>query len=207
MYGVVTSGAPYLLILELCSHGELKSYLQSGDPDDEDHYALGRLFHFLVGIAEGMNHLIQCGYVCVGVPCGFAGERGQYGIERLARIMPNSSNSLLSLSLFVSSPCVSMHACARTGTCIVIWPPETFSLVTILKPKFAISDWDVRRPTKRTTTKLTTPTCLSRFDGQTRMCWGLVGFQSTRTCGPMVSPPWRFSRVVRRRTVGGSIRL
>eukprot|EP00038_Savillea_parva_P006387 m.163412 g.163412 ORF g.163412 m.163412 type:complete len:1330 (-) comp12303_c0_seq1:1503-5492(-) len=63
MYGVVTSGAPYLLILELCSHGELKSYLQSGDPDDEDHYALGRLFHFLVGIAEGMNHLIQCGYV------------------------------------------------------------------------------------------------------------------------------------------------
>lgn len=69
MYGVVTCGAPYLLVLELCAHGELKGYLEKGDPDDDVHYSLGRLFHFLVGIAEGMKHLIQCGYVASWCVC------------------------------------------------------------------------------------------------------------------------------------------
>mmetsp|Transcript_19291 Transcript_19291/g.50141 ORF Transcript_19291/g.50141 Transcript_19291/m.50141 type:complete len:1172 (+) Transcript_19291:278-3793(+) len=63
MFGVVTSDVPYLLVLELCSNGELKSYLQNGDVKNTEHYALGRLFEFLVGIAEGMGHLIDRGFV------------------------------------------------------------------------------------------------------------------------------------------------
>jgi hypothetical protein len=72
MYGVVTCGTPYLLVLELCAQGELKGYLEQGDTDDAEHYSLGRLFHFLVGIAEGMKHLIECGYVaslCLCLHC------------------------------------------------------------------------------------------------------------------------------------------
>lgn len=63
MFGVVTSGEPYYLVLELCLNGELKKYLQQDDPVDSERHSLSRLYNFMLGIAEGMRYLAELGFV------------------------------------------------------------------------------------------------------------------------------------------------
>jgi len=58
MHGVVTSGQPYLLVLELCVNGALKDFLVKRlDPGIKMQYS------FLLGIAQGMEHLTALGFV------------------------------------------------------------------------------------------------------------------------------------------------
>mmetsp|Transcript_34054 Transcript_34054/g.102666 ORF Transcript_34054/g.102666 Transcript_34054/m.102666 type:complete len:914 (+) Transcript_34054:84-2825(+) len=52
MYGVVTSGFPYLLVLELCQNGELLEYISS-----RDHVPTDVLMGMLRDIASGMTYL------------------------------------------------------------------------------------------------------------------------------------------------------
>eukprot|EP00035_Acanthoeca_spectabilis_P015783 m.317280 g.317280 ORF g.317280 m.317280 type:complete len:1386 (+) comp16433_c1_seq3:101-4258(+) len=59
MHGVVTAGEPYLLVLELCEQGELKSYLES----DANDGGIRRTVGFLADIAAGMAHLAALGFV------------------------------------------------------------------------------------------------------------------------------------------------
>eukprot|EP00035_Acanthoeca_spectabilis_P033871 m.25866 g.25866 ORF g.25866 m.25866 type:complete len:1597 (+) comp6245_c0_seq1:350-5140(+) len=66
MHGVVTSGLPYLLVLELCTAGELKKYLECPEHANIDN---GQLFHFVLGVAEGMGHLAELNFVHRDLAC------------------------------------------------------------------------------------------------------------------------------------------
>mmetsp|Transcript_13787 Transcript_13787/g.35423 ORF Transcript_13787/g.35423 Transcript_13787/m.35423 type:complete len:1173 (-) Transcript_13787:164-3682(-) len=57
MFGVVTEGFPFLLVLELCSNGDLKSFLEKNSPSPLQLYGL------MTGIARGMRHLAQRSFV------------------------------------------------------------------------------------------------------------------------------------------------
>jgi len=53
MYGVVTSGHPFLLLLELCDEGELLKYLQ----DKKRDHSIATLMRILKEVASGMRYL------------------------------------------------------------------------------------------------------------------------------------------------------
>lgn len=57
MFGVVTSGTPYLLVLELCENGVLREYLGTTDRTTEE------LLRILHGAAVGMAHIGTMGVV------------------------------------------------------------------------------------------------------------------------------------------------
>ena len=57
MFGVVTSGFPYLLVLELCEKGELLDYVRA-----EEHPA-DKLVAILLDVAAGMAHLAKHHFV------------------------------------------------------------------------------------------------------------------------------------------------
>jgi hypothetical protein len=53
MYGVVTTGFPHLLLLELCENGCLLNVLKAQDNPDGVAISTSELIHFLYGIACG----------------------------------------------------------------------------------------------------------------------------------------------------------
>eukprot|EP00038_Savillea_parva_P002316 m.113215 g.113215 ORF g.113215 m.113215 type:complete len:1574 (-) comp10796_c0_seq1:73-4794(-) len=59
MFGVVTTGAPHMLILELCHNGELRNYLIRHGNALDNSLRIG----FLRDIANGMSHLSSRGFV------------------------------------------------------------------------------------------------------------------------------------------------
>ena len=54
VYGMVTSGDPYLLVMELCSGGELKSALTNGKYNNVNSTHFYKMF---IDIAKGMEHI------------------------------------------------------------------------------------------------------------------------------------------------------
>lgn len=59
MFGVVTTGLPRLLVLELCENGELLKYVKSKNTDQ----SLKRLLHIVKDIASGMRYLASKHFV------------------------------------------------------------------------------------------------------------------------------------------------
>jgi EphA7 len=59
MHGIVTSGAPYLLVLEFCSNGSLKDYLSK--PANEP--GIRTKYNMFLDVARGMEHLAVLGFV------------------------------------------------------------------------------------------------------------------------------------------------
>lgn len=61
---MVTCGLPYMLVLELCSVGELKQYLV-----DTPRHDILQMYSFAMDIAEGMEHLAAAGFVHRDLAC------------------------------------------------------------------------------------------------------------------------------------------
>ena len=55
MYGVVTAGFPYLMVLELCSKGSLLNHVKREDVNHSTSHLLG----ILCGVADGMSYLVS----------------------------------------------------------------------------------------------------------------------------------------------------
>lgn len=62
MVGVVTSGMPYMLVLQLCDRGSLQSVLKKASKGDTP-LSTDELLHHCVGIANGMAYLTSLNFV------------------------------------------------------------------------------------------------------------------------------------------------